>query len=281
MPAQAGESPSSVALAPAEEVPLQALGSLSSVRPVTELRFAKGRDVATQVSRKVLGDGTLWLGVPFRTQADGTAFQAVNCGPASLSMVLAGFGLEVSPSDIRDFLNWRIDNYDAQAGTSLEELSSIARLAGATPLDLYGPNGFRVWSVGAIRWHVERGNPIITLVKYRELPGRQAANTDFDHYVVITGTTPDGFIFNDPAFGNETGYGLAISRHELEQAWAASSIPGQAVALAVGADASMLRFPFPAPLFVVPPIRDDWARDPDRVRPGLDRSTSSSRFVAL
>ena len=61
------------------------------------LRFAAGRDLMAQVGRRVLGDGLVWLGVPFRSQIDGGEFQYVNCGPASLTMVLAAFGLEVGP----------------------------------------------------------------------------------------------------------------------------------------------------------------------------------------
>ena len=73
-----------------------------------------------QVQRRVLGDGLVWLGVPFRSQIDGGDFQYVNCGPASLTMVLAGFGLEVGPSQVRDYLNNLIDNFNTDLGTSLD-----------------------------------------------------------------------------------------------------------------------------------------------------------------
>ena len=80
-----------------------------------------------QVQRRVLGDGLVWLGVPFRSQIDGGDFQYVNCGPASLTMVLAGFGLEVGPSQVRDYLNSLIDNFNTDLGTSLDALSRIAQ----------------------------------------------------------------------------------------------------------------------------------------------------------
>ena len=80
-----------------------------------------------QVGRRVLGDGLVWLGVPFRSQIDGGDFQYVNCGPASLTMVLAGFGLEVGPSQVRDYLNNLIDNFNTDLGTSLDALSHIGK----------------------------------------------------------------------------------------------------------------------------------------------------------
>jgi hypothetical protein len=219
---------------------MMALASVSAL----PIRFAEGRDVLAQLTRRELGDGLLWLGVPFRTQIDGGAFQYVNCGPASLTMVLAGFGLEVGPSQVRDYLNSMIDNYDRDSGTSLDVLSSIGRQAGLTPLDLYSDGGgYRYWSTDAVRWHVEQGHPVITLVKYRNLPGHSASPAESDHYIVITGVTPDGFIYNDAAFATTLGYGLEITEPELELAWANSTIPHHAVAMSLAPDSGELTFP--------------------------------------
>ncbi len=218
-----------------------ALASVTSL----PLRFAEGRDLMAQVQRRVLGDGLIWLGVPFRSQMDGGDFQYVNCGPASLTMVLAGFGLEVGPSQVRDYLNNMIDNFDRDLGTSLDVLSQIAKQAGLTPMDLYSDHGggYRNWSTDAVRWHVQQGHPVITLVKYRNLPGHTSSLSEFDHYIVITGLTPNGFIYNDGAFATTLGYGLEISDVELEYAWDNSSIPHHAVALGLAPDQKALSFP--------------------------------------
>jgi hypothetical protein len=217
-----------------------ALASITSL----PLRFAEGRDLMNQVQRRVLGDGLIWLGVPFRSQLDGGNFQYVNCGPASLTMVLAAFGLEVNPSQVRDYLNGLIDNYNTDMGTSLDALSRIAKQAGLTPMDLYSDSGgYRNWSTDAVRWHVQRGHPVITLVKYRNLPGHTSSVSDFDHYIVITGLTPNGFIYNDGAFATTLGYGLEISDVELEYAWNNSSIPHHALALGLSPDQRSLTFP--------------------------------------
>ena len=157
-----------LAYAASDDEQIVALASVTSL----PLRFAEGRDLMAQVQRRALGDGLIWLGVPFRSQLDGGDFQYVNCGPASLTMVLAGFGLDVGPSQVRDYLNNLIDNYNADLGTSLDVLSRIATQAGLTPMDLYSDQGgYRNWSTDAVRWHVQQGHPVITLVKYRNLPG--------------------------------------------------------------------------------------------------------------
>lgn len=226
--------------AAADDEQMIALASVSSL----PLRFAEGRDLMAQVQKRVLGDGLVWLGVPFRSQIDGGDFQYVNCGPASLTMVLAGFGLEVGPSQVRDYLNNLIDNFNTDLGTSLDVLAHIGSDAGLTPMDLYSDNGgYRNWSTDAVRWHVQQGHPVLTLVKYRNLPGHTKSLSEFDHYIVISGLTPNGFIYNDAAFATTLGYGLEISDVELEYAWDNSSIPHHALALGLAPDKKALTFP--------------------------------------
>jgi hypothetical protein len=174
-------------------------------------------------------------------------------------MVLAGFGLEVGPSQVRDYLNQLIDNYDTDLGTSLDVLGRIGREAGLTPMDLYSDRGgYRYWSTDAVRWHVQQGHPVITLVKYRKLPGHSSSVSEFDHYIVISGLTPNGFIYNDAAFASTLGYGLEISDVELEVAWDNSSIPRHAMALGLSPDQKTLSFP-EAPRETAPPPRESAA----------------------
>jgi hypothetical protein len=230
-------------LKPAADMDDEQIIALASVSSLP-LRFAQGRDLMAQVGRRVLGDGLVWLGVPFRSQIDGGDFQYVNCGPASLTMVLAAFGLEVGPSQVRDYLNNLIDNFDTDLGTSLDVLSRIGKEAGLTPMDLYSDGGgYRNWSPDAVRWHVQQGHPVITLVKYRNLPGHSRSLSEFDHYIVISGLTPNGFIYNDAAFASTLGYGLEISDIELEYAWETTSIPHHALALGLAPDKKALSFP--------------------------------------
>ena len=171
----------------------------------------------------------VWLRVPFRTQIDGTTYAQVNCGPASLAMVLAGFGIDVAPGPLREYVNQRSGDYSAEDGTSLYVLAGVAAEAG---LRTFGV-GDR-WSVEAVREHVRAGHPVITLTKYRSLPGHGRSAAEFDHYIVITGLADDDLIYNDAAFVDDYGYNLLISQADLEHAWSFSSNPRHAVAIGLG-----------------------------------------------
>ncbi len=179
-------------------------------------------------------DTTLWLGVPFRTQLDGTEFSRVNCGPTSLAMVLAAFGLEVGPASIRDYVNYLTGHYDPEEGTSLDVLASVASQAGLTTFGLYGGGGYRAWTVDDIRQHVRAGHPVVTLVKYRSLPGNGATLAEWDHYIVITGLAGEDLIYNDSAFSSDYGFNLLISPGDLKRAWSFSSLPRHALAIGLG-----------------------------------------------
>ena len=195
------------------------------------LRESGNGGTASQV-RSLATETSLLLAVPFRTQIDGTAFSLVNCGPASLSMVLAAFGVDVDPPSVRDYLNNLIGNYDTDTGTSLYVLARIAREAGLTTFGT--SSGFQNWTIDAIREQVRAGHPVITLTKYRFLPGHFGSVTDFDHYIVITGLAGEDFVYNDGAYSTEYGYNLLISPAQLQRAWAASSNPRHAMAIGFG-----------------------------------------------
>jgi hypothetical protein len=177
---------------------------------------------------------SLVLGVPFRTQIDGTAFSLVNCGPASLSMVLTAFGVNVDPPSVRDYLNFLIGNYNTEQGTSLYVLGRIAREAGLNIFGVGGGANLQGWTVDAVREQVRAGHPVITLTKYRRLPGHFGSVTEFDHYIVITGLAGEDFVYNDAAYATEYGYNLLISPAQLERAWADSSVPRHAMAIGLG-----------------------------------------------
>jgi hypothetical protein len=208
-------------------------------------RFAP-RENGPQPLQTYSDESTVWLGVPFRSQLDSSAFALVNCGPASLAMVLAAYGLDVPPSAIRDYVNYLRDNYNTEEGTSLDSLAWIAWTVGLTPLDLYTQNGYLAWDVDMVREHLLRGQPVITLVKYRSLPGHTSSMSDFDHYIVIAGLYNGDFIYNDAAYSGDVGYGMLISPENLEAAWDASSMPHHA--MAVGSRLGELSFQAPQAL---------------------------------
>lgn len=210
--------------------------------PVLVPRFAPTRGAV-----KGWIEGTLLaLDVPIRSQFDGTEYQSSNCGPTSLAMVLDAFGVLVPTDKLRNLANLHQGTYDRESGIALDYLAEIAAEAGLRPLGLRDGGAYRRWSVAELRDEVRRGHPVMTLVKMRELPDHAASTTPTDHYVVVVGLDGPNLLVNDPALPGEAGYRRSIAPEQLERAWAASSIPGHAVAIAAGAGVPEVNFPDPA-----------------------------------
>jgi len=169
------------------------------------------------------------LAVPFRSQLDGTAYAEANCGPASLAMVLEAYGLTPSIPELRALAN-RLQ------GTTAPDTGVwpgvLARLASLYGLEVVGPRPD--WSPDDVRAALDRREPVITVVKYRERPsnGRSIATTE--HYIVVTGYQANRFFYNDPAFADDSGFGRVLTEPELRRAWADTSAPGTALSIGPG-----------------------------------------------
>jgi hypothetical protein len=188
----------------------------------------------------------LVLEVPARSQFDGSDYQSANCGPTALAMILEGFGLRVEAAMLRSLINalqGTIANRDE--GVALDYLAYLASEAGLRPTGLRAPGGYRRWSVAAIREEVQRGHPVITLVKMRELPDHTGSRSTVDHYVVVVGLDGDDLLINDSASPKGSGLQRPVTAAQLERAWAASSIPGHALAIAGGERFGDLSLPTP------------------------------------
>ncbi|MBI3968976.1 MAG: C39 family peptidase [Chloroflexi bacterium] len=213
--------------------------SLSAVAPTgtsaEAVRYALGKAKPNSIGRKADGDD-VWLSVPFRTQVDADPWARANCGPASLAMVLDGYGVSTSTGDLRTLSNSFQGLYSYDQGIGLDALGKIAEIAGLRTVGPYreGGRGYAAWSLDDIRNQVRQGRPVITLTKYYTLPGHGNANTDTDHWIVITGTRGEDFIYNDAAYSGTNGYGMLISPGGLLRAWQSSSIPHHAAAFALG-----------------------------------------------
>jgi uncharacterized protein YvpB len=185
------------------------------------------------------------LEVPPRSQFDGTAFQSSNCGPTAMAMVLEAFGLRVDTFKLRNYVNLLSGDRSSQNGVALDYLAYIASEAGLSPTGLRAPGGYRRWTVPEIRDEVRHGHPVITLVKLRELPDHQGSSSQVDHYVVVVGVDGDDLLINDPASAIGGGHRRPIAPAQLERAWAASSVPAHALAIAGGAGVPELNLPDP------------------------------------
>jgi hypothetical protein len=171
------------------------------------------------------------VSIPWRSQLDGSAYAGSNCGPASLGMILDGFGIGKSTYDLRYRSHTYQGTWGSYTGTALENLARVADDLGVSTRGLYDGRRFRTWSIAELREELRQGHPVIILVKYRLLPGHIGSRAGDDHYIVVWDLDGDDFVYNDPAFTRgRDGYARVISAATLERATSSATIPGQAVA---------------------------------------------------
>ena len=152
-------------------------------------------------------------------------------------MVLLAYGIDASNAELRAEANDLQGSSGFSDGVALDHLATMGRERGLLTEGLRMPNGdYSVWNADRVLRQIGAGNPVITLVHYRSLPGNDRETTDSDHYIVVVGAFAGGFLYNDPAFVGSEGAQRLIARSEHERAWADSVVPGQAVAFAPGAD---------------------------------------------
>ena len=195
---------------------------------------------AINVTGDLLASGAFRLDVPFRTQKDGDRFQGSNCGPASLAMVFAGYGIDQSNSELRLRSHTYQGTAGGRGGTALQFMAMAAADFDIAPLGLYDGQSFHRWTIDEIRGQLGQGRPVVPLVKYRLLPDHETSTTRFDHYVVIYGTDGDRFLYHDPAFAAAAdGAARWMSSSQLKTAMAAAIVPNQAVAFAAGSRSAL------------------------------------------
>jgi len=156
---------------------------------------------------------------PYRTQLDGSPYQEANCGPTAVGMALAAFGVDVPSRQLRAEALGAQRLSGNNVGTLITALASVVGQHGLTPLDLYDPGGgIHRWTVDEIRDHVAQGHPVVVQARYRSLPGRGGAYYYGDHYIMVTGVVPSGFLYNDPIDFDGLGWDRVIGADRLATA---------------------------------------------------------------
>lgn len=207
-------------------------GIAAPARAWEEWPGESSRDRVSQ-SRHQIETAVFRLEVPFRTQKDGGRWQISNCGPATLGMVLDAFGIA---GQATDDLRYRSHTYQGtwgmRTGTALQHIAQVANDFGVPTIGLYnGAGQFNSWSEDDIRQQLRSGRPVMALVRLYLLPSHASVGSRWGHYILLTGTTEDGFFYSDSLQTDpSTGVGQRISAEQLERAMQASHIPGQAVA---------------------------------------------------
>jgi hypothetical protein len=173
------------------------------------------------------------LMVPFRTQKDGGRWQTSNCGPATLGMLLDGFGIaDQATDDLRIMAHTYQGTLGMRTGTGLDHVAHVGEDLGIRVHGLYTADGsFRTWEIADIVAELRQGRPVMPLVRLYLVPGYEGLAPRWGHYILLTGIGPDGFYFSDSLKTDPVaGTSGVISEGQLRSAMAASHIPGQAVA---------------------------------------------------
>lgn len=171
------------------------------------------------------------LAVPYRSQLDGTPYARANCGPTSVAMVLAAFGIERRTHDLRLRANQLQGTWGYNDGVAIEHLATIVREHGLQVYGLWEGEGFHRWTLDEARAALRAGRPVIPQVWYRALPGRWTSPYQFDHYIVLVGTVGEDFLYHDPIDEDHPGAYRTISAEQLTKAWRSSDVPWAAFAV--------------------------------------------------
>lgn len=170
------------------------------------------------------------LGVPYLSQFDGSKYASSDCGPASVAMAIAyATGEKVTPLQVRQAIIKLPGGAYAANPDSGTAIGDLARVARAHDLETFMGDGAAStgWGPERIRQHLGQGHPVIVLTRLAYLPG-YSQSAQVDHYVILTGATASGYVYNDPALPN--GSKRSISEKQLQSAQRMSGAPGQGAA---------------------------------------------------
>jgi Peptidase_C39 like family len=186
------------------------------------------------------------LNVPYRSQLDGSAYALSNCGPTSLSMVLAYYGIDAPPGELRTRAmqaqhSWIDDDggYSDGYGVFVYNLASVADVMGLRSTGLWSREGVRVdrlreWQSADLRTEIQADHPVIVEVTYRALPSHARSSALDDHYIVVHGTVGTDFVYSDPLSFGGGGSDEVISEDDLADAMGQASTPRVGFAVAEG-----------------------------------------------
>ncbi|GEM_PF-6154192 len=171
---------------------------------------------------------------PYRSQLDGSPYSLANCGPTTISMALAAFGLSLPPGQLRLEVQNTQHIWGNNVGSLITALARVVRDHGLQTPGLYDDDGsLHRWTLDELRAHLAQKQPIVVQVRYRALPGRERVPYYGDHYILLTGLVDDAFLYNDPVDHDGVGWDRVISGARLDQAMNASDTPYAHTAFAV------------------------------------------------
>jgi LysM repeat protein len=177
------------------------------------------------------------LPVPFSTQFDGSAFAASDCGPASVAMAINyATGDHLTALQVRQAIAKLPGGGYASNPDNGTAIGDLARIARAHNVETFMGDGAAStgWGPERIRNQLAQDHPVIVLTRIGYLPGYNTSKP-IDHYIILTGASASGYVYNDPAMSN--GARRTITDKQLQLAERMSSVPGQGAAFAGPANA--------------------------------------------
>src|SRR5581483_1857536 len=211
------------------------------------------------------------LPVPYYSQFDGSPYQAGNCGPSTLHMVLAAFGKNVPVSDIRRAAN-QIQGTTGwySSGVAIDVLAGLAGDYGLVVRGLRADGGYDHWSFDEVRQALRNGNVVVPQVHFASLPGHGGASRAIDHYIAITedqlalAWKRSDFPFAAVSLGPGPGMAPLIAPPRPAAAPPAASPPEPAIDVAIAAaraeDAALM-----AATPAIPPAARHPLAEPDQI----------------
>jgi hypothetical protein len=155
---------------------------------------------------------------------DGSPYAEANCGPVAISMAMDAFGVSLPSSQVRSQVLNAQRIWGNNVGTLITALAQAVEENGLKTHGLYADGGgLGKWTTDDIRGQIQQGRPVVVQTRYRSLPGRGGALYFGDHYILVTGVVPGGFLYNDPINHDGVGWDRVISDDRLYTAMNASA----------------------------------------------------------
>jgi hypothetical protein len=165
------------------------------------------------------------LQAPYHSQFDGTIWAESNCGPTTLAMALGALGVHADQLALRMVADRQMGMHDPNNGTTWESLAYAAQQHGVSTGGLYtSRRSYRTWTLGDLKKELNRGRPVMLLVRFWDLPDHLQSTFAGDHYILALGFAQNGnLIYHDSAMRGDGLYRM-ISPTQLIRAWTNPSV---------------------------------------------------------
>lgn len=170
-----------------------------------------------------LPPGKVWLRVPYHSQEDQDArWAGADCGPTCIRMLIGWDALRRGRPDP----NISVDEVSQKTGMGRYRFSFPRQLV--TVGARYGLKLVETRSADMNRViaELDAGRPVISLIRYGSIPGRQNVTFRGGHFVVVIGYDDHYIYLNDPDWWGDLrdkGAGFAVTRANFERAIGADS----------------------------------------------------------